>query len=187
MTVWTRRAQAVHRRRHRAVQGGSRRLGKEMRRGRVVRTVTSISGSGPAYIFIKPVDAEAQEAYSRGRNNFGASDHPRFCETPWSGEHPAVLKNPSPRPGTTETPRARRKLQNGRPDAMWACYRSLEMGGGTDVRTGCSAGRNQPQGPGHSQQQHGLWVSDQNCFFLRVPLLQGLAFALTQPRAAPGT
>ena len=99
---------------------------------------TSISGSGPAYIFMlmeSMIDAGVHMGFPREKAQelvyqtmLGSTLYAME-----SKEHPAILRNrvTSPR-GTTAS--ALYELENGRfrtvvKDAMWACYRrSLEMG-----------------------------------------------------------
>ena len=100
---------------------------------------TSISGSGPAYVFMlieAMVDAGVQEGFSRDiatelvhQTILGSVQYSIA-----SGEHPAVLKNSVTSPAGT-TASAIYTLERGNfrtvvQDAIWACYRrSLEMGG----------------------------------------------------------
>ena len=100
---------------------------------------TSISGSGPAYIFLlieAMVDAGVQEGFSREvatilvhQTILGSVKYAME-----SGEHPAVLKNSVTSPAGT-TASAIYELEKGNfrtvvQDAIWACYRrSSEMGG----------------------------------------------------------
>lgn len=100
---------------------------------------TSISGSGPAYVFLlieAMVDAGVQEGFSREvaqelvhQTILGSVQYAID-----SGEHPAVLKNSVTSPAGT-TASAIYTLEKGNfrtviQDAIWACYRrSLEMGG----------------------------------------------------------
>ena len=112
---------------------------------------TSISGSGPAYIFLlieAMVDAGVQEGFSRDvattlvhQTILGSVKYAME-----SGEHPAVLKNSVTSPAGT-TASAIYELEKGNfrtvvQDAIWACYRrSLEMGGlDSNVGPGRSAG-----------------------------------------------
>ena len=112
---------------------------------------TSISGSGPAYIFLlieAMVDAGVQEGFSREvattlvhQTILGSVKYAME-----SGEHPAVLKNSVTSPAGT-TASAIYELEKGNfrtvvQDAIWACYRrSLEMGGlDSNVGPGRSAG-----------------------------------------------
>lgn len=112
---------------------------------------TSISGSGPAYIFLlieAMVDAGVQEGFSRDvattlvqQTILGSVKYAIA-----SGEHPAVLKNSVTSPAGT-TASAIYELEKGNfrtvvQDAIWACYRrSLEMGGlDSNVGPGRSAG-----------------------------------------------
>lgn len=100
---------------------------------------TSISGSGPAYVFLlieAMVDAGVQEGFPREiatalvhQTILGSVQYAMA-----SGEHPAVLKNSVTSPAGT-TASAIYTLERGQfrtvvQDAIWACYRrSLEMGG----------------------------------------------------------
>jgi len=100
---------------------------------------TSISGSGPAYIFLlmeAMIDAGVHMGFSRDtattlvhQTLLGSTLY--AIET---GEHPAILRNSVTSPAGT-TASAIYELENGRfrtviKDAIWACYRrSLEMGG----------------------------------------------------------
>jgi pyrroline-5-carboxylate reductase len=112
---------------------------------------TSISGSGPAYIFMlveAMVDAGVHMGFSRDiatklvhQTLLGSTLY--AMETK---EHPAVLKNRVTSPAGT-TASAMYELDKGRfrtviQDAIWACYRrSLEMGGrNSDIGPGRSAG-----------------------------------------------
>lgn len=99
---------------------------------------TSISGSGPAYIFMlmeAMIDAGVHMGFSRPiattlvhHTLLGATVY--AMET---GEHPVVLRNSVTSPAGT-TASAIYELENGKfrtviKDAIWACYRrSLEMG-----------------------------------------------------------
>jgi len=100
---------------------------------------TSISGSGPAYVFLlieAMVDAGVQEGFPRDIAT--ALVHQTILGSVQyaiaSGEHPAVLKNSVTSPAGT-TASAIYTLERGQfrtvvQDAIWACYRrSLEMGG----------------------------------------------------------
>ena len=126
---------------------------------------TSISGSGPAYIFLlieAMVDAGVQEGFSREvatilvhQTILGSVKYAME-----SGEHPAVLKNSVTSPAGT-TASAIYELEKGNfrtvvQDAIWACYRrSLEMGGlDSNVGPGRSAGPNRPQNS-HDSQKNG--------------------------------
>mmetsp|Transcript_38742 Transcript_38742/g.116386 ORF Transcript_38742/g.116386 Transcript_38742/m.116386 type:complete len:158 (-) Transcript_38742:239-712(-) len=100
---------------------------------------TSISGSGPAYIFLlmeAMIDAGVHMGFSREtattlvhQTLLGSTLY--AMET---GEHPAILRNSVTSPAGT-TASAIYELENGKfrvviKDAIWACYRrSLEMGG----------------------------------------------------------
>ncbi|CAJ1958998.1 unnamed protein product [Cylindrotheca closterium] len=100
---------------------------------------TSISGSGPAYIFMlmeAMIDAGVHMGFSREvatklchQTIMGSTMY--AIET---GEHPAILRNMVTSPAGT-TASAIYELENGKfrvviKDAIWACYRrSLEMGG----------------------------------------------------------
>jgi len=100
---------------------------------------TSISGSGPAYIFMlmeAMIDAGVHMGFSRDvatklcyQTLMGSTLY--AMET---GEHPAILRNMVTSPAGT-TASAIYELENGKfrvviKDAIWACYRrSLEMGG----------------------------------------------------------
>jgi len=100
---------------------------------------TSISGSGPAYIFLlmeAMVDAGVHMGFSR-ETATTLVHHTLLGSTKFAmetGEHPAVLRNSVTSPGGT-TASAIYELENGKfrtviKDAIWACYRrSLEMGG----------------------------------------------------------
>jgi pyrroline-5-carboxylate reductase len=99
---------------------------------------TSISGSGPAYIFMlmeAMVDAGVHMGFPREKATTLVY-HTMLGSTLYamkSKEHPAILRNRVTSPGGT-TASALYELENGRfrtviKDAMWACYRrSLEMG-----------------------------------------------------------
>jgi pyrroline-5-carboxylate reductase len=100
---------------------------------------TSISGSGPAYIFMlmeAMIDAGVHMGFPREtatklcyQTLLGSTLY--AMET---GEHPAILRNMVTSPAGT-TASAIYELENGKfrvviKDAVWACYRrSLEMGG----------------------------------------------------------
>lgn len=108
---------------------------------------TSISGSGPAYIFMlmeAMIDAGVHMGFSR-ETATTLVNHTLLGSTLYAmetGTHPALLRNSVTSPGGT-TASAIYELERGglRPlvnDAIWACYRrSLEMGG-----------RNSSVGPG---------------------------------------
>lgn len=99
---------------------------------------TSISGSGPAYIFMlmeSMIDAGVHMGFPREKATtlvyqtmLGSTLYAME-----SKEHPAILRNMVTSPSGT-TASALYELENGRfrtviKDAMWACYRrSLEMG-----------------------------------------------------------
>lgn len=99
---------------------------------------TSISGSGPAYIFMlmeSMIDAGVHMGFPREKATTLVY-HTMLGSTLYameSGEHPAILRNMVTSPSGT-TASALYELENGRfrtviKDAMWACYRrSLEMG-----------------------------------------------------------
>ena len=100
---------------------------------------TSISGSGPAYVFLvmeAMIDAGVHMGFSRetattlvNQTLLGSTLYAME-----SGQHPAILRNSVTSPAGT-TASAIYELENGRfrtviKDAIWACYRrSLEMGG----------------------------------------------------------
>lgn len=100
---------------------------------------TSISGSGPAYIFMlmeAMIDAGVHMGFSR-ETATTLVHHTLLGSTKFAmatGEHPAVLRNSVTSPAGT-TASAIYELENGKfrtviKDAIWACYRrSLEMGG----------------------------------------------------------
>jgi Pyrroline-5-carboxylate reductase dimerisation len=99
---------------------------------------TSISGSGPAYIFMlmeSMIDAGVHMGFPREKAATLVY-HTMLGSTLYAmetGEHPAILRNRVTSPSGT-TASAIYELENGRfrtviKDAMWACYRrSLEMG-----------------------------------------------------------
>lgn len=99
---------------------------------------TSISGSGPAYIFLlmeAMIDAGVHMGFSRETASI-LTHHTLLGSTKFAmetGEHPAVLRNSVTSPAGT-TASAIYELENGKfrtviKDAIWACYRrSLEMG-----------------------------------------------------------
>jgi pyrroline-5-carboxylate reductase len=99
---------------------------------------TSISGSGPAYIFMlmeSMIDAGVHMGFPREKATTLVY-HTMLGSTIYameSGEHPAILRNMVTSPSGT-TASALYELENGRfrtviKDGMWACYRrSLEMG-----------------------------------------------------------
>jgi len=100
---------------------------------------TSISGSGPAYIFMlmeAMIDSGVHMGFSR-ETATTLVNHTLLGSTLYAMEteqHPAILRNSVTSPGGT-TASAIYELEKGglRPlvnDAIWACYRrSLEMGG----------------------------------------------------------
>jgi len=100
---------------------------------------TSISGSGPAYIFMlmeAMIDSGVHMGFSRATATT-LVHHTLLGSTLYAmetGEHPAILRNSVTSPAGT-TASAIYELEKGglRPlvnDAIWACYRrSLEMGG----------------------------------------------------------
>lgn len=100
---------------------------------------TSISGSGPAYIFLlmeAMIDAGVHMGFSRDTATT-LVHHTLLGSTLYAmetGEHPAILRNSVTSPAGT-TASAIYELENGKfrvviKDAIWACYRrSLEMGG----------------------------------------------------------
>jgi len=100
---------------------------------------TSISGSGPAYIYMlmeAMIDAGVHMGFSRDTAQT-LVHHTLLGSTLYameSGEHPAILRNSVTSPAGT-TASAMYELENGKfrtviKDAVWACYRrSLEMGG----------------------------------------------------------
>eukprot|EP01063_Lacrimia_lanifica_P028487 TRINITY_DN4163_c0_g2_i1.p1 TRINITY_DN4163_c0_g2~~TRINITY_DN4163_c0_g2_i1.p1 ORF type:complete len:390 (+),score=122.49 TRINITY_DN4163_c0_g2_i1:52-1221(+) len=102
---------------------------------------TSISGSGPAYIFMlmeAMVDAGVHMGFSRDVAT-ALVNHTLLGSTLFamkSGEHPALLRNSVTSPAGT-TASALYELENGKfrvviKDAIWACYRrALELGGNT--------------------------------------------------------
>lgn len=100
---------------------------------------TSISGSGPAYIFLlmeAMIDAGVHMGFSR--ETASVLVHETLLGSTLyameSGQHPAILRNSVTSPAGT-TASAIYELENGKfrtviKDAIWACYRrSLEMGG----------------------------------------------------------
>jgi len=101
---------------------------------------TSISGSGPAYVFLlmeAMIDAGVHMGFSRD-TAATLVNHTLLGSTLYameSKEHPAILRNSVTSPAGT-TASAIYELENGKfrtvvKDAIWACYRrSLEMGGG---------------------------------------------------------
>lgn len=100
---------------------------------------TSISGSGPAYVFLlmeAMIDAGVHMGFSR-ETATTLVHHTLLGSTKFAmetGEHPAILRNSVTSPAGT-TASAIYELENGKfrtviKDAIWACYRrSLEMGG----------------------------------------------------------
>jgi pyrroline-5-carboxylate reductase len=100
---------------------------------------TSISGSGPAYIFLlmeAMIDAGVHMGFPR-KTATSLCYHTLLGSTLYAmetGEHPAILRNMVTSPAGT-TASAIYELENGKfrvviKDAIWACYRrSLEMGG----------------------------------------------------------
>jgi pyrroline-5-carboxylate reductase len=112
---------------------------------------TSISGSGPAYIFLlmeAMVDAGVHMGFPRDQATklvyqtmLGSTLYAMQ-----SNEHPAILRNRVTSPSGT-TASALYELENGKfrtviKDAMWACYRrSLEMGGTPDSTTHVGPGQ----------------------------------------------
>ena len=132
---------------------------------------TSISGSGPAYIFLlmeAMVDAGVHMGFSR-ETATTLVHHTLLGSTKFAmetGEHPAVLRNSVTSPAGT-TASAIYELENGKfrtviKDAIWACYRrSLEMGGqssqvgpnraasNVDIGQNIVGGANVPPGASH--------------------------------------
>lgn len=116
---------------------------------------TSISGSGPAYIFLlmeAMIDAGVHMGFSR-ETATTLVHHTLLGSTKFAmetGEHPAVLRNSVTSPAGT-TASAIYELENGKfrtviKDAIWACYRrSLEMGG-----------QSSQVGPGRQQPSYGI-------------------------------
>ena len=100
---------------------------------------TSISGSGPAYIFLlmeSMIDAGVHLGFSRDVATT-LVHHTLLGSTLYAmetKEHPAILRNSVTSPAGT-TASALYELENGKfstvvKNAVWACYRrSLEMGG----------------------------------------------------------
>mmetsp|Transcript_41508 Transcript_41508/g.47317 ORF Transcript_41508/g.47317 Transcript_41508/m.47317 type:complete len:385 (+) Transcript_41508:122-1276(+) len=100
---------------------------------------TSISGSGPAYIFMlmeAMIDSGVHMGFSR-ETATTLVNHTLLGSTLYAietGQHPAILRNSVTSPGGT-TASAIYELERGGlrtlvNDAIWACYRrSLEMGG----------------------------------------------------------
>ena len=100
---------------------------------------TSISGSGPAYIFLlmeAMIDAGVHMGFSRDTATT-LTHHTLLGSTLYAmetGDHPVILRNSVTSPAGT-TASAIYELENGKfrtviKDAIWACYRrSLEMGG----------------------------------------------------------
>jgi len=121
---------------------------------------TSISGSGPAYIFLlmeTMIDAGVHMGFSRDTATT-LVHHTLLGSTLYameSGQHPAILRNSVTSPAGT-TASAIYELENGKfrtviKDAIWACYRrSLEMGG-ADSNVGPGRISNPPpfQTPSH--------------------------------------
>lgn len=115
---------------------------------------TSISGSGPAYIFMlmeAMIDAGVHMGFPRNKATTLVY-HTMLGSTLYamdSKEHPAILRNRVTSPGGT-TASALYELENGRfrtviKDAMWACYRrSLEMG---NLDSNVGPGRTQVHDP----------------------------------------
>lgn len=123
---------------------------------------TSISGSGPAYIFLlmeSMIDGAVHMGFPRDKATTLVY-HTMLGSTLYameSGEHPAILRNMVTSPSGT-TASALYELENGKirtviKDAMWACYRrSLEMGN-----------HDSNVGPGRSQAPHVVhYDSDQS-------------------------
>lgn len=114
---------------------------------------TSISGSGPAYIFLlmeSMIDGAVHMGFPRDKATTLVY-HTMLGSTLYameSGEHPAILRNMVTSPSGT-TASALYELENGKirtviKDAMWACYRrSLEMGN-----------HDSNVGPGRAQMPH---------------------------------
>jgi len=113
---------------------------------------TSISGSGPAYIFLlmeSLIDGAVHMGFPRDQATTLVY-HTMLGSTLYAmetAEHPAILRNRVTSPSGT-TASALYELENGKirttvKDAMWACYRrSLEMGD-----------HDSNVGPGRTQQQ----------------------------------
>ena len=109
---------------------------------------TSISGSGPAYVFLlmeAMIDAGVHMGFSRDTAST-LVHHTLLGSTLYAmetGEHPAILRNSVTSPAGT-TASAIYELENGKfrvviKDAIWACYRrSLEMG---DLESDVGPGR----------------------------------------------
>eukprot|EP00569_Conticribra_weissflogii_P008003 CAMPEP_0171328910 /NCGR_PEP_ID=MMETSP0878-20121228/918_1 /TAXON_ID=67004 /ORGANISM="Thalassiosira weissflogii, Strain CCMP1336" /LENGTH=334 /DNA_ID=CAMNT_0011828797 /DNA_START=271 /DNA_END=1275 /DNA_ORIENTATION=- len=118
---------------------------------------TSISGSGPAYIFLlmeAMIDAGVHMGFSRDTATT-LVHHTLLGSTKFAmetGEHPAVLRNSVTSPAGT-TASAIYELENGKfrtviKDAIWACYRrSLEMGG-----------HSSQVGPGRTSPSYGIFT-----------------------------
>lgn len=139
MTVWssTPNLTNAERKKIRAVLGS---MGKTMYVDdeSFIDMATSISGSGPAYIFMlmeAMIDAGVHMGFPRDKATTLVY-HTMLGSTLYameSKEHPAILRNSVTSPNGT-TASALYELENGRfrtviKDAMWACYRrSLEMG-----------------------------------------------------------
>lgn len=116
---------------------------------------TSISGSGPAYIFLlmeAMIDAGVHMGFSR-ETATTLVHHTLLGSTKYAmetGEHPAVLRNSVTSPAGT-TASAIYELENSKfrtviKDAIWACYRrSLEMGG-----------QSSQVGPGRTTPSYGI-------------------------------
>lgn len=120
---------------------------------------TSISGSGPAYIFMlmeAMIDAGVHMGFARDvatklcyQTVMGSTLY--AMET---GEHPAILRNMVTSPAGT-TASAIYELEKGKfrvviKDAIWACYRrSLEMGG---QESAVGPGRSHTEQPTTTQQ-----------------------------------
>ena len=154
MTVWTKNRYANFSENELTLCKASlRAMGKEIfvEEENFIDMSTSISGSGPAYVFLlieAMVDAGVQEGFSREvatelvhQTLLGSTLYAME-----SKEHPAVLKNSVTSPAGT-TASAIYTLERGNfrtvvQDAIWSCYRrSLEMAGkDSHVGPGRSAG-----------------------------------------------
>lgn len=124
---------------------------------------TSISGSGPAYIFMlmeAMIDAGVHMGFPRDKATTLVY-HTMLGSTLYAmetGEHPAILRNSVTSPSGT-TASAIYELENGRfrtviKDAMWACYRrSLEMGNfDSNVGPGRPTGRHSHDSTGPQEK-----------------------------------
>lgn len=143
-----------------------------------VEMSTSISGSGPAYIFMlmeAMIDSGVHMGFSR-ETATTLVHHTLLGSTLYAmetGEHPAILRNSVTSPGGT-TASAIYELEKGglRPlvnDAIWACYRrSLEMGG-NNSSVGPRMVYNMGEKPTDATTTHQIHYMDRDIHTANVP------------------